>query len=303
MRVEVTVPSGRLLSSPQSVPSGMEPEMGSGRSNICSNSSSKPLTTLGVNPSDASTVEPMSGSPGASVPITPALVTLHVWGVPTGQVPAAMTRVARDRLALRGYPGLTFAKLLGTGNGHTFAPQDADPHHWALLTCWDAPHAAKTLEYSRVIRRWDAAAAERVRISMTPQQSKGQWSGRQPFGSKQRAVQNPDPGELVAGITRARIRWRQLPAFWKTLPSVVSPLPTQPGLIWSLGIGEAPIGLQGTFSLWRDVEAMHQFAHDTPGHREAIQQTRRTGWYSEELFARLRVVDVNGTFNGMPMMS
>jgi hypothetical protein len=51
------------------------------------------------------------------------------------------------------------------------------------------------------------------------------------------------------------------------------------------------------------MEAMSQFAHDTPGHREAIQKTRRTGWYSEELFARMRVVDVVGTFNGTPVMS
>jgi hypothetical protein len=69
-------------------------------------------------------------------------VLLHVWTVPTSGALPAMARLATDRVALRGYPGLTFAKLLGTGSGRTFAPQDADPRHWALLTCWDAPHAA-----------------------------------------------------------------------------------------------------------------------------------------------------------------
>jgi hypothetical protein len=230
-------------------------------------------------------------------------VTLHVWGVPTGQIPAAMTRGARDRLTLRGYPGLTFAKVLGTGSGLTFAPRDADPHHWALLACWDAPQAAEAFERSRVVGRWDAAATERLRLTMTPLTSTGRWSGRDPFGSlgsqaSELAASSPGAGEPIAALTRARIQWRQLPAFWKTLPAVVAPLPTQPGLVWSLGMGEAPVGFQGTFTVWHDLDAMLDFAYNTPGHREAIRATRERGWFTEELFARLRVRDIEGTFDG-----
>ena len=100
-------------------------------------------------------------------------MALHVWTVPTAGIASAVGRLAVDRFRLRGYPGLTFAKLLGTGSGQTFAPQDADPHHWALLTCWDTPHAAATFERSRVLRRWDAAATERLRITMRPLSSMG----------------------------------------------------------------------------------------------------------------------------------
>ena len=227
---------------------------------------------------------------------------LHVWGVPPGQIPAAMVRGVRDRLALRGYPGLTFAKVLGTGSGHTFAPQDADPRHWALLTCWDAPQAADAFERSRVVGRWDAAATERLRLTMTPLTSTGRWSGRDPFGSLRSpasdATPAPGAGEPIAALNRARIQWRQLPAFWKTLPAVVAPLPHQPGLVWSLGMGEAPVGYQGTLTVWRDLDSMLDFAYSTPGHREAIRLTRHRGWFTEELFARLRVREVDGTFDG-----
>jgi hypothetical protein len=228
----------------------------------------------------------------------PALVTLHIWGVSTSGVPAAVARVAADRFALRRYPGLTFAKLLGVGSGQTFAPQDADPHHWALLSCWDAPHAATTLERSRVIRRWDAAATERLTITMTPLSSMGYWSGHQPFGTTPPSRDSASATGPIASITRARIKWGQLRDFWRTVPDVVSALPTHPGLLWSAGIGEAPIGLQGTFSLWRDADALNTFAFGTSGHRQAIARTRDTDWFAEELFARFRVVDVTGTFDG-----
>jgi hypothetical protein len=230
----------------------------------------------------------------------PALVSLHVWGVSTSQIPAALARVAGDRFAIRGYPGLRFAKVLGTGNGMTFAPQDADPHHWALLTCWDAPHAAATFDHSRVMRRWDAACTERARVLMTPLSSTGTWSGRQPFGSSTALKDRPvsaQPGP-VAAITRARIKWSELTSFWRTLPDVTAPLASQAGLHWSLGIGEAPLGLQGTFSVWHDMVAMNDFVYQTPGHRRAIEQTRETGWFAEELFARFHVVEVDGVYHG-----
>lgn len=234
----------------------------------------------------------------------PALVTVHIWTVPTAGIVPAVARLAVDRFRLRGYPGLSFAKLLGTGSGQTFAPQDADPHHWALLACWDSPHAATTIERSRVVRGWDAAATERLRFTMTPISSTGRWSGHQPFGSA--GAPSPGsahhaPGLPVASITRARIRPHQLPAFWRAVPDVAAALHRADGLIWSKGIGEAPIGLQGTFSLWRDTDALRRFAYEATSHRDVIQRTRDTGWFTEELFARFVVNDIDGTIDGAPL--
>jgi hypothetical protein len=240
-------------------------------------------------------------SPGiAAAEPTPAVVTLHVWTVPTTGIAPAVARLAVDRFRLRGYPGLTFAKLLGAGSGQTFAPQDADPHHWGLLTCWDAAHAAATFEQSRVARRWNSAATERLRITMRPASSIGYWSGRQPFGAASGDAV-PSTHGPVASITRARIRPSQLRAFWRAVPAVASALPQADGLIWSMGVGEAPIGLQGTFSLWRDAAAIRRFAYESSGHRQAIARTRETQWFAEELFARLTVLDIEGTIDGAPL--
>lgn len=221
---------------------------------------------------------------------------MHVWTIPSAGIASAVARLAVDRFRLRGYPGLTFAKLLGTGSGQTFAPQDADPHRWALLTCWDTPNVAATFERSRVLRRWDAAATERLRITMRPLSSTGHWSRRQPFGAQNPAA--PAPDGPVASITRARIQPSQLRAFWRSVPDVASALSKADGLIWSKGIGEAPIGLQGTFSIWRDDGAIRRFAYESPSHRQVIARTRETGWFAEELFARFAVLDIDGTIDG-----
>jgi hypothetical protein len=70
------------------------------------------------------------------------------------------------------------------------------------------------------------------------------------------------------------------------------------GLLAALGIGEAPVGLQGTFSLWRDSDALRAFAHGGPEHLEAVRRTATEGWYAEELFARFEVVGSRGTLDG-----
>ncbi|MCZ3387904.1 MAG: hypothetical protein LH645_02000 [Actinomycetia bacterium] len=240
-------------------------------------------------------------TPHTAAEPTPAVVGLHVWTIPRAGIASAVGRLAVDRFRLRGYPGLTFAKLLGSGSGQTFAPQDADPHHWALLTCWDTPHAATTFERSSVVQRWDAAATERLRITMRPLSSMGHWSKRQPFGPTAPPASAPAAAGPIASITRARIQPSQLRSFWRSVPGVAAELSAADGLIWSKGIGEAPIGLQGTFSVWRDADALRRFAYESPCHQQAITSTRETGWFAEELFARFSVLAIDGTIDGAPL--
>jgi hypothetical protein len=75
-------------------------------------------------------------------------------------------------------------------------------------------------------------------------------------------------------------------------------LHTVPGLRLAVGIGEAPIGLQGTFSLWEGSAALVEFAHRRAAHTEVVGRTAREGWYAEELFARFEVLQARGTFRG-----
>jgi hypothetical protein len=102
----------------------------------------------------------------------------------------------------------------------------------------------------------------------------------------------------VAALTRARITARRTVQFWRSVPPVSTDLHRSTGLRLAIGIGEAPIGLQGTFSLWDSAASLTDFAHRRAPHQEAVRRTTELGWYSEELFARFAVLDVEGTFDG-----
>ena len=66
------------------------------------------------------------------------------------------------------------------------------------------------------------------------------------------------------------------------------------GLHATFGIGEAPIGWQGTVSVWRDAAALRAFAYRDEAHTRVITATPAERWYAEELFARFALLDVAG---------
>jgi hypothetical protein len=224
----------------------------------------------------------------------PLLVTLTLWGVGPLAVPAAVARMALDRRHTRRAPGLEFAKLLGTGSGRTFTVRDADPLHWGLLAVWQDATAAERFAAGRTHRAWDALARERLDVVLRPIASRGLWSGRPPFGTPH-PRRAPGP---VAALTRARIRPARLRTFWGAVPPVSADLHAVPGLRLAVGVGEAPVGLQGTFSIWDSTEAMIEFAHRRPAHTDVVRRTARERWYAEELFARFEVLSLSGTFRG-----
>jgi hypothetical protein len=224
----------------------------------------------------------------------PALVTLHLWRVPTSAVLAAVARMALDRRRVRRTPGVRFAKLLGTGDGRTFTARDADVHRWGLLATWADAEAATRFAQSRLVRSWADDAEEALRLDLVPVASRGRWSGREPFGDPApRRQEGP-----VAALTRARLRPTRAATFWRAVPPVSADLHTHSGLRAAVGIGEAPLGLQGTFSLWADADALRGFAHRSPAHLDAVRRTAEVGWYAEELFARFDVVGSEGTLDG-----
>ena len=207
----------------------------------------------------------------------------------------ALLRMTGDRGLLGRTVGLRFAKLLGTGDGRTFTVRDADRNRWGLLATWDKTADASAFEAGPVARGWGRIADERLRVDLRPLTSRGQWSGREPFGTPEpdRAYDGP-----VAALTRARIRVRRMVTFWRAVPPVSADLHGAAGLRLAVGVGEAPIGLQGTFSLWDSAAAVTEFAYRRPAHLEAVRRTTEVGWYSEELFARFAVLAVDGTLGG-----
>ncbi|MGZ4664095.1 MAG: monooxygenase [Frankiaceae bacterium] len=230
---------------------------------------------------------------------TNQVVSLHLWGVPARRVPAALAAVALDRRSVLAATGCTFAKLLGTGHARTFTLRDADLRHWGLLAVWSAPrHLADFERAHPVPRRWAARSHERWRAVLRPTAARGRWSRQEPFQPTHQPGRALAPGTPVAAITRARLRWRRAHRFWRAVPPVAAAAEHADGLLWAIGIGEAPVGLQGTFSVWRDAAALRSFPSGEPAHRAVVERTRQESWYAEELFARFVVMESGGTVAG-----
>jgi hypothetical protein len=229
------------------------------------------------------------------VSATPGLVTLHVWGISRRQLPWALGRMALGRRPLRTVPGLRFARLLGTSQGRTFTATDADPLHWALLSCWDSPAQAATFERSGYATGWDARSDERLRLELLPLSSTGHWSRVQPFGPENQTAESTGP---CAILTRARLVPSKAMTFRRAVPPVAAGLRSASGLRLARGIGEVPIGLQATFSVWDDLAAAKKFAYGNVAHRDVVRRTAEVGWYAEQLFARFAVIRASGELDG-----
>lgn len=228
----------------------------------------------------------------------PSLVTMHLWRVPGRAVPQAVARMVADRGRLRRTAGLSFAKLLGTGSGRTFTPADADPFQWGLLACWSAADHAEAFERSATAQGWSRLAAEQWRADLRPLASRGRWSGREPFGRPQELRPQATWTGRVAALTRARLSVRRAARFWRAVPAVSADLAGRRGLLAAVGIGEAPVGLQGTFSVWRSASDLRAFAYAGAAHAAVVRRTPVEGWYAEEMFARFAVLRSVGTLRG-----
>ena len=74
--------------------------------------------------------------------------------------------------------------------------------------------------------------------------------------------------------------------------SVVQAVPPE-----ELGLGEAPLLRQATFSLWRDAKAMDAYARNG-AHQAAIQAAWQHRFFSESMFVRFTPIAVQGSWKG-----
>lgn len=216
------------------------------------------------------------------------ITVAYFWRIKPLAIPVAILNMATNKLLLKLVPGIKFIKLLGTGKGESFTPKDADQLRWGILVTINESNL-NDLENSFVVKIWRKISSNQYKVILKPIASHGLWSKQDPF-----IVEKFDWSGKVAAVTRARIVWRKNLQFWKAVPPVTESLHQSEGLINAIGIGEAPIGLQGTFSIWESAAALRDFAYKGRAHVAAIAATESNKWYSEELFARFAVIEEQG---------
>ena len=189
-----------------------------------------------------------------------------------------------------GTEGPSFAKMFGTGGGNGFSIRpDFGSYGW--LSVWESEKAAHDFfDNNANFKGFKARSSGYFTVFLRVAAAHGLWDGVKPF----EVTDTFDVNSPVAVLTRATIKPSQLHRFWRFVPSVSRSMEGKAGLIFSKGIGELPIVQQATFSLWTSAKAMMDYAYKSPEHAEVVRKTREYGWYSEEMFARFKVFDVEG---------
>lgn len=205
----------------------------------------------------------------------------------------AFAQMGLARPAMARVPGIGFWKLLGSGTGEGFTPIP-NTAVYAILATWpDREMADRQIAERRVFRRYRKMASEHCTIFLTPTSSRGEWQGCEPF----RAENAPLSGPLAA-LTRATIKPSILTKFWGRVPAISSVIGDDPNVMFKIGVGEVPWLHQVTFSIWPDERSMANFARTSGPHADAIRAVREGRWFREELYARFRVVDRTGSWEG-----
>jgi heme-degrading monooxygenase HmoA len=201
-----------------------------------------------------------------------------------------------DRWAVRTVDGLVLGRVLGTARS---TAGGADLGRWAFVGVWEDEAALDRFEASHPLAaRWRETSVERWSARLAPRRSRGRWAGVEPFAGEPFAGGGAAAaGGAVAVLTRATVRPARIPAFLRSRRPVDGALQRAPGLLRSLGMGEWPVGRQGTFSVWRDDADVRSFWH-SPLHADVIRRTRQERWYAEEWFAAFSVLRHTGTWDG-----
>ncbi len=207
----------------------------------------------------------------------------------------ALTRMGAARRPLRRETGGGFSKLLGSGAGEGFTPRPNLSVYGVLATWPSLERARRRLGESEIFRGYRARAAESWTVYLRALGSRGAWDGRAPFEARPEPTRGGGP---IASLTRATLRLGSARDFWRREPAISAATARCDGLLFKIGVGEAPWLRQATFTVWRDAEALDAFAAGPGPHREAARAAYERGWFRECLFARFAVLESQGSWAG-----
>jgi hypothetical protein len=202
------------------------------------------------------------------------------------------SRIVLRSWPLRSVPGLRFAKALGSGQRGGFGLRPSLSRQ-ALFAVFDGEAAADAfLETSPTVDAYRAHAGELCLVKLRALSSRGSWSGRSIGVSA-----SVGAGLPVASLTRASIRPHKALRFWGRSPPAEAALERAEGCLLAMGLGEAPLLRQATFSVWESQAAMDAYAR-SGAHLDAIRAAQHEGWFSESMFVRFVPLQMTGCWKG-----
>jgi hypothetical protein len=193
-------------------------------------------------------------------------------------------------------------RLPGLAAGHVFATIDLTtrsggwptPARWALFCGWNDDKALEQFERSAVLEDFLTRARETWRMRLEPVRVvNGSWRGWRP----ETDGVDPRKDEPIAVITYGRLRARYVPVFlWNNRKAVIH-ADRSPGLLARIGLADT-VRTASTFSLWRSQGDAVRFAYGPGDHKPVVSRSKAAPWADDYFFARFRLLQWSGTWNG-----
>ena len=202
------------------------------------------------------------------------------------------SRIVMRERALSGIPGLRFAKVLGSGHEGGFGLRPSASVQGLFCVFDTDAHADGFLDQGGALEPWRTRAREWCTLRLRAYSSRGSWSGC----ALPTSADTPAAGP-VASLTRASIHPSRATAFWRMQPAAERSLESAAGVQLAVGLGEAPLLRQATFSIWDSVSSMDAYAR-SGAHQEAIVAAARGKFFSESMFVRFAPIDFQGSWKG-----
>jgi quinol monooxygenase YgiN len=206
-------------------------------------------------------------------------------------------RLAQGPAALKGTPGLLFSKVMGSGYNGGFSLRPSGSHQGLLCAFSSQAEAEAFMDGPHIAACQERAKAHWLGL-MSVTSVRGAWDQQAWTATPAAALKQPVASDgHFAALTRASIRPAKAMSFWRHAPASQASLDKAPGCLLAMGLGEAPLIRQCTFSVWRDTESMVDYAHQG-AHQQAIQAAYKQDFFSESLFVRMRILRMHGHWQG-----
>lgn len=236
---------------------------------------------------------PVAARPPASAVLQrDDVVVLLLAAMRPGALAWGWSRVVLRDKPLRQVPGLRFVKALGSGFEGGFGVKPSLDRSGLFAVFRGEAAADAFIAQSATVAGYRAHARELFVAKLRATGSRGTWSGQDLGVSAQ-----PVSGGPVAALTRASIKLAKSPTFWSLAPAAQRDLESARGCQLAVGLGEAPLLRQATFSIWDNVAAMDAYAR-SGAHMRAIQASVQHGFFTETMFVRFVPLWMQGQWKG-----
>lgn len=227
-----------------------------------------------------------------AIPQVDHVAVLLLLELAPGALAWGWSRVVMGALPLRRIPGLVFAKALGSGHRGGFGLRPG-LRRQGLFALFDGErHADAFLADSPLLQAYRTHASELCVAKLRATASRGTWSGQGMAVTAAPVATGP-----VAALTRASIRPHKALAFWRNSPPAEAALEQAQGCLLAMGLGEAPLLRQATFSVWESQAAMDAYAR-SGAHLAAIRAAYGQHHFSESMFVRFQLLQLSGCWKG-----